>query len=433
MKGCHAATDLAQVRIGFWSLAAFVVMTAGCARGPREAVGHFFESVPGIRHRGLEAQRERPSRVAANAAGSLDDSIGRSTISNADAAPTDGAPSSELPPGAVVLQDPSSSHTTPLRKDPFEEETAAATVAIDRLKQALTADSRPQSAPADPFARQHPARVRIEGLMQQARRALDAGDFSAAQKAAQSAAQWSASTAIEFLPNEERPEELVRRIEAAKGATAHFRETELAQSPADADAPNRPASPRRPNEELAAAAAAMITNGPGEGWKTVDGESLAKSQGIVAANRPLRAGVSREMPVLAATVERTIDDSPLFTSPIDSIPGPPEPALAHTLADSTTIELPAADDSPRLGAVDVADQVLLLPRETAPRPSQVADADPLPAFRGSRTANPRVTPTPSLNPSITLEWTDLWPLAVLGGFLALVTAGLLLRRLTTGH
>ncbi len=286
---------------------------------------------------------------------------------------------------------------------------AAAENTVNRLKKALSTDARKDATGLDPLSRTHPLRVRIDGLQRKAAESLEAGDLEEAKDQAERAVELSASLALEFLPNEEHPDELLRRITVAideldQPPTANPQFGLLTDEPfTDSDEPAPLVAPTLPAPE-----ADLLS-------------STAPNTGTVAANRPLR-------------LASQIASAPLEQSPSELV------EIGPILADearSTSSELLGGDT--RIATSSSADRLrlrneagpLLITTERRPLTTQVAEAAPLPPFRSAVT--PRQAPTDVDHPASGFEWADLWPLGVLGMLLLCFATGLTMRRLVTGH
>lgn len=291
---------------------------------------------------------------------------------------------------------------------------AAAESTVNRLKKALSSDAHSETAPVDPLSRNHPLRVRVDALHQKAAKLLEAGELQEAKTQAERAVELSASLAMEFLPNEEHPEDLLHRI------TAAIDERDLAPAalvpmfPVEDTEVARPVSPRVPDES----ALTPFDAAPTSFDLNVNRET---TPGTMAANRPLR--------LLSQSGSETEEQTTTDLVKIGPILG--EEAHSAAIVDPVTavgLAAPTAADRLRFRGDSGP---LLLPTEKRPSTPKVADVAPLPAFPA--TVAPRQKAVDPDKPATGFEWSDLWPLAVLASLLLLFASTLVLRRVIVGH
>lgn len=209
-----------------------VLLLPGCVRGPsRQAVSSI---VPPIqwRHRPDASPADEPSpQVMAN-----------KTVTNlAEAAGA--AHVTSLPdedeiaviefPGQTAESDTPSTAAGSFPFDHFTSEAGAVHVAgsgqeslstvstndpdgrIQQLKAALTADAAQVEQDQVAAAQRHPMQLRAEAMTHWAQELLQLGRLSEARRAALQAIDLSETAKVQYLPNEDRPRDLLERIEAA--------------------------------------------------------------------------------------------------------------------------------------------------------------------------------------------------------------------------
>lgn len=99
----------------------------------------------------------------------------------------------------------------------------------DRLKAALSDDSRRNREPEVSLADQDRLRVRIEALMVRATELFEQGELIPAQRTADLAQNLAEECGLEFSPDEERPVDLLARIDARLEAQAAANDDKLAK------------------------------------------------------------------------------------------------------------------------------------------------------------------------------------------------------------
>jgi hypothetical protein len=289
---------------------------------------------------------------------------------------------------------------------------AAAESTVHRLKRALSADSNADLATVDPLTRQHPVRVRVDGLVHEAEELLESGEFQDAKVLAERAANLATTVALDYLPNEERPDDLLQKIVTA------IDERDRAPS-VTADGPSLPVL-ELPRDNIKPQAVAEEIIPPVE-TATVKAVRKNHTMSVVAANRPALLS----LPTLPT--ERT--PSPTDLVVMGSIM---EVAETPKLIDPVTavgIAAPSAIGA-RLRANSEAGP-LLVPSESRPVPPQVAEVSPLPAYTSA--VAPRAATLATDAPTFTFVWNDLWPLWGLAIVAGIVSLALLARRWVTGH
>lgn len=280
---------------------------------------------------------------------------------------------------------------------PPDETPGIVSSTMQRLRDALSSDVREAVAPIDPFSRQHPLRIRIESLLGRAQTALNDGDLDEARVAAERAVQLSETSALEYLPNEERPEEVLQRI------VERIDSRDLAPSELSPDALSPPlmTTPRIP----------LLPELPGESFPDPQSDhelpETPATPAVVIANRPQSVELpASDEPALDA-VPSSADEDVTGNEPV--LPMLPEAAVVSRA--SSKPEQP----------------LLTVPNDPSPAPPQVDEAEPFPQVRRLSSA-----PTPVASPAPPIElfiWADLWPLSILGLILVICALGLGLRSL----
>lgn len=401
------------------------LIMSGCARGPRESMGHLLDNVPSRKHASATTVEQPLSSVTANAPGQA----GLAAPDESDPAPAARTSTSEQTLVAGIEDGPSFGAPSPLESaDPIIEipgdppkaasgpkiwdrrmVSAAAENTVNRLKKALSTDARRESPAIDPLSRTHPLRVRVDGLQQRAAELLAAGDLQEAKLQAERAVDLSGSLALEFLPNEEHPEDLLQRITVAID--------ELDQAPSANPRLGAPGADMTVDSEFP-----LSTTNPL--LPTTDTESLPShslNSGTVAANRPLRLASRAETEPSNRNSTELVAMEPILNED-------PRGGAGGSSLSERGLAAPTSADRLRLRSESGP---LLLPVERRPSTPQVAEAAPLPAFRS--TVAPRQVPVDPERLGTGFEWSDLWPLGVLGILMLCFTSGLFLRRLVMGH
>ncbi len=367
---------------------------SGCAALPRDRVSQLFGSmsVPQPwRSTKSMADPVVESTVAANTAGQvaeLTDSIDGHIDGHIDDDPTSAATAKVVVPPTSI--------------EPLEQVTAAVpldvtpgivTATMQRLRDALSSDVREAVAPIDPFSRQHPLRIRIESLLGRAQTALNEGDLEEARVTAERAVQLSETSALEYLPNEERPEEVLQRI------VERIDSRDLAPSEVSPDALLPPlVSPARGAQPESIVLPVREHS---------DHRAAPDQPAVVVANRPR----SVELPD-AAEADSMIE----LTAPPE-MPAEAAPVLPPHPEEAFKPGLPSRPEQP----------LLTVPNDPSPAPPQVDEAEPFPHVKRLSSVP---TPASSLEPPIELLiWADLWPLAILGLIVLICAIGLGIRSL----
>lgn len=290
---------------------------------------------------------------------------------------------------------------------------AAAESTVHRLKRALSADSDADVVNVDPITRQDPVRVRVDGLVHEAEDLLEAGDLQDAKVLAERAVELAATVTLDYLPTEERPDDLLQKIVTA------IDERDRAPS-IGGDTPTLPVL-TVPRENLPLNVGDESLAPPLES-ATVITQDEPSPMSLVAANRPGLLSVpltpSRESdsPSSLVVMDRIADEgieTPLAIDPVTAV------GLAAPSATGARLRM-NRDAGP-----------LLVAAENRPVPPQVAEVSPLPAY--TATAAPRPESLATDAPTFTFVWADLWPLWGLAVVVGIVSLMLLIRRCIAGH
>jgi hypothetical protein len=403
-----AAVGVRQ-RLAWWSVLwlavtlGLVPVCGGCARSPRQSVSHLWDRVPGFR---WSSDDPEPSSATATA------NVARTVDPDALPAQSD----------QTVLADPpfdeAEADVRPPGPPPIVEGWAAESAAgrddfgvladddqrLRDLKAALTADAIRELSSEDAPTAPHPLRLRVDNLLRRAQDLLKRGRLSEARRNAQLAVDLSDSVALEFLPSEERPVDLLREIDVRMQAE----HASLSQS----------AAPIPPD----------------------DTDLDEKADREHAEQRRTVAGERRETHLAAANIPLT-NQRP---SPADTAPPPAEVVVLESAYDADLVfgsvppRQPAGgDDGSVLSPVTISWEAPGLDGPargvppTAPEPPRIDSIEPLPAFR-DRQAIQAGSPTmgesqPQFRTSEPFYWTDVIPVVALVLVLVVFGTGLAFR------
>jgi hypothetical protein len=279
-------------RLGVWLLAV-VVGLAGCAHSPARSVARVWEEVPKIPWTrvsdDLPEGKARESKVAANKPSDVsseekssgtdrassrfrlpsrhaDEKGKTSTDSRSVASKSSSKPKGERNVGPVdpFLEDePSAVRVVSKKKPSPAVDDAAAEPSVvsarDRLRAALSDDSRREEPPADRAGAHEQLRLRIESLMARAKDHLEESQLVAAKRAAELAQDLVEASNLEFLPDEERPVDLLTMINGR--IEAENAQREIAENDAGADADLRE-SPAAEDQQAKTAARRRVVRHP---------------------------------------------------------------------------------------------------------------------------------------------------------------------------
>lgn len=394
-----------------------VTVLCGCARSPRASMDQLFSRHPDKPATDTALDEEPGSTVVANTATPVvtsEDSLAATV--------TEPQKNSSSPIVEEITEGPhlAVNHRATADEPRHERErpipkiwdrrmmSAAAENTVHRLKRALSADSDNTQTTADGTAQQQqPVRVRVDGLVQEAEELLESGDLQDAKVVAERAADLAATVALDYLPNEERPDDLLQKIVAAidDRDRAPIGAGEVTGAPIlalPADAPVEDSTSERP----------FSLEIPAE---------ITPSRSVVAANRP--ALLSTPLTEITASAPASLVEMSPVLGELNETPEAIDPVTAVGLA------APLATGN-RLRQNRDAGPLLGSP-EARPVLPQIAEVSPLPAY--TATAAPRAENLATDAPKFTFLWNDLWPLWGLAIVIGIVGGALLMRRLVTGH
>lgn len=372
------------------------VTAAGCVRIPRHAMSGLWNR-GGNWHWPVGADKSveisEPPNVSANVARSSQSEerkAGQTTAEHRSAVsdethPSPDTPSDDVQP-AMSGGDPFDALAGMLREPPQQR--------IRELKEALSADAERELAEPPPPAL-HPMRLRVDGLLRRAQELLKGGELKEARRMAQVAAELSDSVSLEFLPTDERPNDLLREIDDQLGHPD--------------DVLPEGDSQELPRSEVAAAPDADELSPPG-------------GSGTVAANVPRAIQALHDEPTDLPSDTGSDDVEVLPTLTIIS----PEPLTSA--GDHARIAQLARREA---WSVPGGESAVSAP-EPAPPPPTLGEIGPLPRFADRTVA--RVAPADSVpvTSSHGLFWTDWLAAGALAAIFAVVGLALGIRRWRCG-
>jgi|GEM_PF-3828948 len=231
-----------------------LALTTGCAQSPARSLSRAWDDLPKLRwatSRNADEGVSDDTEIAAKS-GASDSDKSSSTLSSRFKFSTW---SSDVKPESTA--DDAAGTTakkTAVSRDPFlADELATRKIAArsesdeqqdsdeephvashrDRLRAALSDDSRRNRQPNVDVAEQDRLRLRVESLMGRASELLDRGELVAAQRAVELAQSLADDGALEFAPDEERPVDLLTKIVARIDAKAAQAAVTAAESDAE--------------------------------------------------------------------------------------------------------------------------------------------------------------------------------------------------------
>lgn len=403
------------------------VIGSGCAKGPRNSLS--FSATPSWRDEGrsrdsvktqgtAQANVPVPSKTAADDDSATPaDVIGKSRVMVDPPTGDVDSPLEDTVAGEPAVGQPIRDETS--FSDPTHRltsnESPVSDVRIQQLKAALNADVERSVDEREQEATGHPLRVRAESLVRKAEEFLRLGQLAEARRAAQQAVDLTELGRFEFLPTEERPLELLRRIDSAIGRR------DAGPAPLESVVGSRipyNESPSSSAAERPAIAGADEAIPPmAIGWHA----PTATENVMVAANRPVipaptetdSVGSEETRDVVLLLPEAEADDS--TTSP----------GLLASLG-QTSAELPPFRGAVGAGPFTLDGPPLGSP-ETAPAPPDVEEPVPLPSM--PPTATTAAVPVTEVTSTRPMFNGDALLLAVAGlGLICGVTGcGLLIR------
>lgn len=371
------------------------IALAGCARAPRPAGSPFWERVTSFR-KAQEENELRPATASANVAQSVDLSADDSPVGLAvlsDHTPFETSDPELFPDDTAPIVDgflAESWPTAELPPSPEEDQR------LQELKHALQADVDQLLSSEDTSRTPHPLRLRVDALLRRARDLLNVGRLSEARRSAQLAVDLSDAVALEFLPSEERPVDLLREIDERLVL----------------EQPENPAS--FGSEHDTAQSDDSDHSQGGMTWEPSTASGMEASR--VAANVPLGRPAN-----LAPRLERAPPTELIFETM-------PESALHPGLAEDATEPEPAV---PLQWEEQGLDEGSRLPAPHAPHPPQLGSIEPLPAFQeqGGRVEGGTAWIQKEFHgaPGNSFYWTDVLPMVALLVVLFIFGTGLSIR------
>lgn len=344
--GCGRLTSGRSIA---WGLILCVILSSGCAKNPRDSIAKLWDHVPSApwtasKSTERKIEQEKPT-VAANSAATLSardaqaadapvedpfevaitpgqstksvDRVGSgspltesqqsaihqtsltsssastdsSTASNSDApavAKTTGAKLKEALPDPLSATPGDWTKAFELANglEKAKEATSQEVSRIGQLRETLEEDA--QAVTKRSLAELNEFRLRIESLLSHARRQIEAGELKTAQRFARLANELSEGAGLEYAPTEERPQDLLHRIEDLIALSRpEAGELKLNDLAADQKAVE-PASDTMTAPADATAGVSVVDENSGHTSEEVAAVPPAL-QGSVSANRALRS------------------------------------------------------------------------------------------------------------------------------------------------
>ena len=237
LAGCSSRYSLTTARLLLLGAVLQCTCIGGCVSGSRRTMTQFLPSVPQTwwprtrEDAGEETKPAEPS-VTANVAVIADSSEVASDRSKTPIAEPPASPKRERggrgspPKDSVATQ--TSGHAVP---PPFTNDHRASAremadlsarsqtgkdtgqEQVERLKAALNEDARRSAEPNRAAVASGDVRLRVDSLLGRARRLFDVGQFNEARQTAQIAQELGESVRLDYSPDEDRPIDLVHRID----------------------------------------------------------------------------------------------------------------------------------------------------------------------------------------------------------------------------
>lgn len=413
--------DVLKRQCCFALILTLLLIGGGCAKGPRSSLS--FGATPSWRDRDEGRPRDSvktqgtaqanvpvpPKTPAEGDSVAADDAIGTSRVI-VDPPPDDSA-AGELAMESPIRDETSFSDATHRLAS---NESPVSDVRIQQLKAALSADVERSVDEREQEATGHPLRVRAESLLRKAEDFLRLGQLAEARRAAQQAVDLTELGRFEFLPTEERPLELLRRIDAAIGrrdaAPAPLETLVGARVPSDES-----------TSSSATAGLARVDSEEGILPQAIGWQAPSEAENVmVAANRPVVAAPTDA----ASDRSETTQDVVLLLPETDADESTTSPGLLASLG-PTSAELPPFRGAVGAGPFTLDGPPLGSP-EAAPAPPDVEEPVPLPSMPPTAAAAAPATEVSSTRPMFNRD-ALLLAAAGLGVICCFTGAGLLIR------
>jgi len=286
---------------------------------------------------------------------------------------------------------------------------------IQQLKAALTADAELLESEQVAASQRHPLQLRAEALAGWAQQLFQLGQLNEARRAAQQAVDLSETANLDYLPNEDRPRDLLHRIETAlnlrqdapspiatleeQAVLPKVFKPEAAAPPAEPDATADPATPQP---------IALYT-----ATEFQDESSFATAQ--VTANR--------------AVESTAVDDEAVPLREFDrDLERPAE--LVAIVSDAPSDPIPLPTLPPFLGASS-EDPATVANRATpaVPVPPELAEPEPFPSIANQQSvATTMPEPEPDHSRPRGVSRAMFESIVTLAGIFCVVGMGLLIRK-----
>ncbi|MDB5341698.1 MAG: hypothetical protein JWP89_75 [Schlesneria sp.] len=307
-------------------------LLAGCKHTPRQTMTGLWESVPQVRWTGSRVEPGQPAKpepsVAANAAASVSKPDANSRSPSTSEKPTRtglASGSSKMDPvqtaGNVETTNQvsasgynSEAEYSAMAQDSATTENGLADQGqdqIERLKAALDDDAERAEGSPRQSGSAHDVRVRVDSMVEKARRLFDLGQLREARHAAKVAHDLGDSARLDYSPDEERPIDLVQRIDDRIKETMELAD-EVGASPSTTIADVTPTSP----PPVANTAATAANSKPAPLAKVAEPDSSVKTrkdwtQGLnvfrpYRKSNPVAASLAAPIPTVMPNAEIAI-------------------------------------------------------------------------------------------------------------------------------
>ena len=234
---CSLQHGLVAARLLLLGAVLHCVCLGGCVSGPRRTMTQFLPAVPqtwwpGTRDEPDEETKPAEPSVTANVAVIADSAKtltddGQTSVSEAPAnSKRERGGRASSANGSVMAQAGgrvASSPTASEQRAAARDVAAAAAISpssgdggqdqLERLKAALSEDAQRNTEPNRTAGGSGDVRLRIDSLLGRARRLFDIGQFHEARQTAQIAQELGETARLDYSPDEERPIDLVHRID----------------------------------------------------------------------------------------------------------------------------------------------------------------------------------------------------------------------------